>query len=418
MKSTFFFIVMLFFINHAAELNNKIKGGGKKLTSRSRYPANLSYGLTNFLNKAKKSFFKRNQRQVLTSRNQIKWTVLEDKTLVSQSSRDALMFYKTLYPENEITFENEEINDTNQRINSLKRFVAYIAMNGFLYSTQDQLVLRSLCTENINVKKWPHSLATFISHGGRTIFLIPKGTGISFRDELFPQNYNRHFSTHQIRTEGGFLFEAKINSAQSFLGLFKPTHFGFDFPYGGLGNLWPLGTCIRSSGLTTSACYLPLSQSISNAQNGHFFLRADEHRVHNINNPAGLATLMVGFEGEKVHSKGMFSTMEHGEKASQGDPSDRPGVQGGTKFAKIIDLNEKPSQYGGRCVRVNTVNDQSITNMLMKIGLLGRASFLEQFVWWILLQANSSQATEFIKEVVLNMNQQDLIIFLSNILNH
>lgn len=394
MKIIILVLCVAIFIVEISSLSNMLK----RIKKNSIKLTNENY--KKFVENAKLSF---QSRPV----GQIKWEALEKKDLKTQSERDILMMYKTLFPENmffegtskniEEKISKQELDSNKTRIDGLKRILLLIAMNNFQYSTVENEALGNICdsTKSKLIKKWPYSLATYISHGGRLsllsdskiIFTNSESPILNF---LIPAMYKSRFSSHGIKLGSDDKpFEDKL-----LVGALFGSHLGFNIPYGGIGNLWPSGRCIRDQGFSSDICNIK-SVIDEESQAGHFFIRPQKiaKSISTTGEKKSLGTLMLGLESEQPLTKGMFSIMAHGIRSSVGDPSDRPGVQGGTKFEKISDLTEKPNQYGGRCLYFEKNSMNKIADIM---DLLNKKKDIEKEFWWILLSANTEEANMYI----------------------
>jgi hypothetical protein len=291
------------------------------------------------------------------------------KDLKTQLARDVTFFNATLFPDlsrqnvlvnaaahdkppKKGILELEDLKQSSQISWILGRLFVAMAFGGLKYCTAPNAV-----TE---LKDWPLSLATALSHGQRVDFALHGANAGDLYALLvtgsvqknFQDPYPRSAASHGFQWQDGKLQELKykgLNLVYAVTDGLLGRHHGVDVAFGGLGNTRWDGFIVGPKGtaLDPARAYQP----VDNRQQGHLFMH---HVVHGKAGPDQEGGLMVGLETSAPGAKNMYGVV-HDASSARKDPTLNPSVNGGQKMQKLL-LTDAPAEIGGLWVNLTGTN--------------------------------------------------------------
>lgn len=376
-----------------------------------------SQALITFIKGALKAYALREGKD----QNSLTWTPLDSSKAEENFKRDVLIIFKTLFPENPAYEEIIKSGLKNEAPEALKKLLFQVYLNGlYLDEAKNEILTKVLHQNQDKSSIWPHPLASLVCHGGRTTLIFDKKTkknaqGLEMdslkttlfhdKDLIKPRSTSTHKLVYDKKTnslkEDKIKLEAGWDAAQSFFG--HHSHYGMNFPIGGVGNFWPDGASYvgpegyaltkKTDSKTTKVKF----EKQSGLQHGHMYLR-----FHKLGESENNAAIMFGMENEEPGNKGMFSKGAHNALSAFKKSGEGVAVCGGLKWEALEGIT-KPNSYGGRAVFIKNL-DFSIFDKIEAFDLE-----LKKKVWWIILSSNNEQFLEFYKEFLNVFSADELL---------
>jgi hypothetical protein len=337
------------------------------------------------------------------------WEPTVDRT--TQMARDVTFFYATLFPDpsRQLVLLKAAADDKPPRKGLLERseLVASSEINrilGRLFVTMAFGGLKFCTAPNrvADLKDWPWSLATALSHGQRVDFalhgadsgdlyaLLVKGSV----PKDFKDPYPRLAASHGFRWQDGRLQEVKYKGMSLIYAVtdgLKGRHHGIDVAFGGLGNPRKDGFLVGPKGtaLDPGRGY----QMVEKLQQGHLFMH---HVVHGKAGPDQEGALMVGLETSAPGAMNMYGVV-HDARSAHKDPTLNPSVNGGQKLQKLL-LADAPAEIGGLWVDLqgaNFVDLQAAIKLVDGMTLEARMTLFRN-----LLKGTGPEATRYLADTL------------------
>lgn len=396
----------------------------KSLKSKHSLSLRNPEAFKNFLKSSLEAFANRigkNQKSII-------WENINSTSAKENFARDITIIFKTLFPENPVNEQMLGQGLKNESPEALKRLLFQVYLNNLYFSESNNVALNEVLQAKLSsAKSWPYPLASLICHGGRTVLLFDKQTeknasGFAMEKlklDLFV-NSNlikpRAASSHKLLfdkikktlTEEKIIAEAAWNGIQSVFGHYS--HYGMNFPIGGLGNFWPDGASyVGPEGYTFQAKKNIKEKSGKKAekekfekkseksQHGHMFLR-----FHNLSKSENNSAILFGLENEEPGFKGMFSKSAHNALSALHKKGEGASVCGGVKWEKLDGI-VMPAGYGGRAVYFKKMLDFSVFEKIEAFDFE-----LKKKVWWIILSANNQEFLEFYNQFLVKYDAKEL----------
>jgi hypothetical protein len=266
------------------------------------------------------------------------------QTYLDISRSDSVLFHSTLFPRKDRSDRDVSIQEREEQT-FLKRYLVFLALAPLRYSNVENGV-----PEN----EWDKPLSLALGHGGRVLFEVARHENLASSSDavmraLFGGSPNagkmngvemRSMASHGLRvSKSGHLEEIQDFSLKQ-----KGTHYGYDFSFGGIGNvdingdeIGPRGTRIRNG------------KKRKKVQHGHAYIYAET--FENVNG------LLIGFESSAPGKTNMMGA-EH-NILSPFKAQSNPSITGGLKKADLF----LPAELGSYRVLFSAQKFMQILNV-------------------------------------------------------
>lgn len=253
------------------------------------------------------------------------------KTYASIAKSNSVLFHSTLFPKKGRVPNNISAHERAEQA-FLKRLLVFLTLAPLRYSPEQNGAAEY---------EWKKELSLALGHGGRIVFEVAR------HDSLIPNSQavmralfggsphfgkldgveKRAMASHGLRLNK----EGRLEEIQDFSITQSGTHYGYNFSFGGIGNVDINGNVIGPRGTRYKD-----GKKLKNVQHGHVYIYGDTFK-----NASGL---LIGFESSAPGKTNMMG-VEH-NILSPFTAQSSPSITGGAKKKDLL----LPSDLG--CYRV------------------------------------------------------------------
>lgn len=332
---------------------------------------------------------------------QCTWIKKSDKSLCAAFQTDAILFYNTLFPDEnrvrELSLSPEFLADQKKREKFLKRLFLYLVLAPLEFTSHENDVH--------DLKLWSYPLATALSHGGRILFEVDD---VPPQDSIYRKfltgswtqpvtgDIRRAAASHGVkRDKFKNIFEQSLKLLGSFKNIYiglKGAHRGYNIAFGGLGNEDGSGRIIGPQG----SRYDKLGRFMPKVQHGHVYMQPAKFGQKQV--------LLLGIE-QSAPGKENADGHTHSALSAFQDSSRLPGLTGDVKMVKLLPPEKGgPAVYGGMRVVMSKSLVDEVEILLEKIDRLPREQQEEFFKE--ILTSPVTKSYDLLKKIVKNTNSE------------